>query len=468
MTLVVGRKREKIILSDALRSDRSELIAVYGRRRIGKTFLIREFYAKEIVFSMTGYSEGNRAVQIKNFQTKLNEVSKHFIDEKPKDWIDCFLLLKKYISGLRTTKKKVIFIDEFPWVATNKSGFLAAFENFWNDFCSKRTDLVVVVCGSAASYMVKKIINNKKGLSKRITQKINLKPFTLREVRDFFQSKKMDLLDEELLKIYMSLGGIPEYLQQVQKGESAVSAIDRLCFQPEAYLENDFEDVFDSLFETSSYHKMIIEALAEGQKKGMSRNDLLAACGTASSGRFSQSLEDLEMSGFILKYTSYLGTSKETLYRIYDEYCLFYLKFMRPNKGSSWIQLYQKPAYAIWCGYSFETVCLKHVTELKRALKIEGISSKNFAWSNANAQVDLVIDRDDSWVNLCELKFHNEIFTIDANYYHNLQRKKSEYKNDKAPRKGIFLTLLTTHGVKENKYSSAIVDHNLKIDCLFE
>ncbi len=466
---VVGRYREKELLKGALMSSRSELIAVYGRRRIGKTFLIREFYEKEIVYSVTGFSEGNRSVQIKNFMTKLNSFTDEFKNEKPKDWIDSFVLLKKYISGLRKAKgKKVIFIDEFPWIATDKSGFLSAFENFWNDYCSARTDLIVVVCGSAASYMVKKIVKNNKGLSKRITQTINLKPFSLREVRDFFNAKNMTFLDYELLKIYMSLGGIPEYLEQVQKGESAVSTIDRMCFQPGAYLENEFDEVFESLFDSSSFHKKIIEALASGVKKGLSRNAILQKCGLETSGRFSQSLSELELSGFLLKYNSYKGKSKTTLYRIYDEYCLFYLQFMIPFKGNTWLQLYQKPDYSIWCGYAFETIGLKHSTEIKRALKIEGMSSENYTWSNPNAQVDLVIDRADNWVNLCELKFYNQEFTMDATYQKKLETKKNEFKKDKARKKGVFITMLTTHGIIENKYSTASVDQNLTIACLFE
>ncbi len=466
--VIIGRVMEKEILTNALNSSRSELIAIYGRRRIGKTFLIREFYEKEMVFTMTGYSVGNRAVQIKNFMTKLNEVTRKFKNEKPIDWIDSFVLLKKYITGLRKSKnKKVIFIDEFPWIASNKSGFLPAFENFWNDFCAGRTDLVVIVCGSAASYMVKKIIKNHKGLSKRITQKINLRPFNLGEVKDFFEHKSNPILEYELLKIYMSLGGIPEYLEQVKRGESAATTIDRLCFQTGAYLENEFDDVFESLFESSSFHKQIIDVLADSKKKGLTRTSLLEKCGVDSSGRFSQSLVELEISGFLLKYNSYKGKSKETLYRIYDEYCLFYLQFMKPFKGNSWLQLYQKPEYLIWCGYAFETICLKHSTEIKRALKIEGVASENFTWNNPKAQVDMVIDRDDNWVNLCEMKFYNDEFTIDANYLKRLETKKREYKTDKSGRKGIYITMMTTHGVKSNKYSKAIVDHDLKINCLF-
>lgn len=465
---IIGRVAEKEILTNALNSSRSELIAIYGRRRIGKTFLIREFYERQIVFSMTGYSVGSRAVQIKNFMTKLNEVTNKFKDDKPTDWIDSFLLLKKYIIGLRKRKgKKVIFIDEFPWIASNRSGFLAAFENFWNDFCAGRTDLVVVVCGSAASYMVKNIIKNHKGLSKRITQKINLRPFNLREVKEFFKHKNNPILEYELLKIYMTLGGIPEYLEQVQKGESAVTTIGRLCFQSGAYLEDEFDEVFESLFDSSSFHKKIIDVLADSKKQGLTRANLLDKCGVDSSGRFSQSLVELEISGFVLKYDSYKGKSKETLYRIYDEYCLFYLQFMKPFKGNRWHQLYQKPEYLIWCGYAFETICLKHSVEIKRALKIEGIASENYTWSNSKAQVDMVIDRGDNWVNLCEMKFYNDDFTIDAGYLKKLETKKREFKTDKSGRKGIYITMLTTHGLKPNKYSTAIVDHDLTMKSLF-
>ncbi len=435
---IIGRVAEKEILANALNSSRSELIAIYGRRRIGKTFLIREFYEKEIVFSMTGYSVGNRAVQIKNFMTKLNEVTNEFKDNKPKDWIDSFVLLKKFINGLRKNKgKKVIFIDEFPWIASDKSGFLPAFENFWNDFCAARTDLVIVVCGSAASYMMKKLIKNHKGLSKRITQKINLKPFNLAEVKEFFEYKKNPIIEYELLKIYMSLGGIPEYLEQVQKGESAISTIDRLCFQSGAYLEDEFDVVFESLFDSSTFHKKIIDVLAAGKKKGLTRADLLDKCGVDSSGRFSQSLVELEISGFVLKYTSYKGKSKETLYRIYDEYCLFYLQFMKPFKENSWQQLYQRQEYKTWYGYAFETICLKHSLEIKRALKIEGIASENYAWSNPKAQVDMVIDREDNWINLCEMKFYNDEFTIDAGYFKKLETKKESLKQTKQEEKAF-------------------------------
>ncbi|MBL4703222.1 MAG: AAA family ATPase, partial [Flavobacteriales bacterium] len=251
---IVGRVREKQVLSDSLDSHRSELIAVYGRRRIGKTYLIRQFYGDRITFSFTGLGDGNRKAQIKNFMLKLNEVTDDFKTAKqPADWLEAFTYLKTFIKGIRVSKKKkVIFIDEFPWVASHKSGFLPAFENFWNDYCTTRDDLVVVVCGSAAAYMVKKIIKNRKGLHNRISHKIKLKPFNLQETQAFFQYKGIILEEYEILKLYMVLGGVAEYLEQVKKGESAVTTIDRLCFQEGAHLEDEFDEVFKSLFNENS------------------------------------------------------------------------------------------------------------------------------------------------------------------------------------------------------------------------
>ena len=468
-TEVAGRNREKQILSDALNSHRSELIAVYGRRRIGKTYLIREYYKDRIIFGFTGLSEGKRSDQIKNFVLKLNEATNEFENKKhPSDWLDAFVLLKTFLKSLRQTKrKKVIFIDEFPWVDSHKSGFLAAFENFWNDYCTTRRDLVVVVCGSAASYMIKKIINNSKGLSKRITQTIKLKPFTLQETKAFFKYKGIPMEEYEILKIYMALGGVAEYLEHVRKGDSAVTAIEHLCFEPSAYLKNEYNEVFKSLFKEDSYHQKIMNALAGNKKKGITRDEILAALNISSGGRFSNSLEQLIQSGFVLKYDAYKNNSKATLYRVYDEFCLFYLQFILPNKGSRWTQVFQKQEYKTWCGYAFETICLKHVGEIKRALRCDQIQSKNYSWHNPDAQVDLVIDRADDVVNLCEIKFYNDEFSIDADYLQKLRKKESQFRLSTQTRKSIYTILISTWGLTPNQYSKAIVAQNLTAKCLF-
>ena len=464
---IVGRSLEKEKLEEALYSHRSELVAIYGRRRIGKTHLIREFYSEYFTFSFTGLRNGTRNDQIENFMIEFNEITSKYKDEKPENWLQAFNILKQYLKTLRKTKKKkVIFIDEFPWVDTMRSGFLPAFENFWNAYCTTRDDLIVVVCGSAASYMVKKIIRNRGGLHNRITRKIKLEPFKLAEVKDFFANKKINLPDIEILKIYMAFGGIAEYLEHVQSGDSSVTAIDRICFQKGAQLEYEFEEVFKSLFDEGSYHEQIIEALAQGPKKGMTRNEILKNQNLKSGGQFSKSLMELIESGFIEKYQSIQSRKKTTIYRIFDEFCLFHLQFIASNKGNNWAQIYKQTNYSTWSGYSFEMICYKHIESIKKALKCDQIDSKNYSWSNKKAQIDLVIDRNDNTTNLCEIKFYNDIFTIDADYAKKLRRKETQYKESTKTKKGISTIMMTTWGIK-GTHALGLVSKSITMDCLF-
>lgn len=316
--------------------------------------------------------------------------------------------------------------------------------------------------------MVKKIINNTKGLSKRITQTIKLKPFNLSETRDFFKYKGVPMEEYEILKIYMVLGGVAEYLEHVKLGESAVITIENLCFQKGAYLEDEYEQVFKSLFVESSYHQKIMNALSEGNKKGITRDEILQALSISSGGRFTESLDELMQSGFVLKYGAYRDYTKTTLYRIYDEFCLFHLQFIVPFKGSKWTQVFQKQEYKSWCGYAFETICLKDSQEIKKALKCDQIESKNYSWHNDKAQIDLVINRNDDVVNLCEIKFYNDEYSMDAGYLGSLRNKESQFRAATKNKKGIYTAMISTWGVKWNQYSKAIISNNLTMHCLFE
>ncbi len=467
---ILGRVLEKNRLTDTLNSHRSELVAVYGRRRIGKTYLIREFFSERIIFSFIGLSDESKSKQIKNFVLKLHEYtdSKFKNEPLPTDWLEAFSLLKRYLKTIKETKKKkVLFIDEFPWIDSQKSGFLSAFENFWNDYCTSRSDLIVVICGSAASYMVKKIIRNVKGLSKRITQTIKLMPFTLKETKEFLRYKGVKMEEYELLKLYMSIGGVAEYLEHVNAGESVVATIDRLCFQLSAYLENEYDEVFKSLFDEYSYHQRIMNVLADNRKEGVTRNELIQYLGISSGGKFSSSLEDLIQSGFILKYEAFKNNKKVILYRIYDEFCLFHLQFLQKHKGSSWMSLFQQQSYITWCGYAFETICLKHIEALKKALKCDQIASFNYHWKNQHAEIDLVIDRNDGVVTLCEIKFYNEVFSLDQHLLQQLRTKENEFRKTTKTKKSIYTCLISTFGIKPNEYSNAILSNSLTMLDLF-
>jgi uncharacterized protein len=470
MSEVIGRKQEKIILENALASARPELIVVYGRRRIGKTYLIREVYKNYIQFEFSGINKGSLKEQLKNFHLALS--AKKFKGKAPVDWIEAFDQLNQYIERLKSKNKKVIFIDEFPWLDTRKSNFLPAFDNFWNSRASKRKDLVVVICGSAASYMIKSIIKNKGGLHNRLTQSIQLTPFNLQETELFLKYNKVKLGRYDILQLYMAIGGVPYYLEKIKPGESVAQAIDRLCFTKNGFLRIEFNHVFASLFDQSDNHEAIARTLAT-VRKGLTRNEIVSKIKIDTGGTLTKTLSELEESGFIEKYIPYRGT-KDSIYRLTDEYSMFYIKFIeniKPTSRGLWTKIQGKQSYKTWSGFSFETICIKHVEQIKEALKIGGIHSTHGSWIEKNsatsAQIDLLIDRDDNVINLCEMKFYTGPFTIDKKYAGEIAKKVDSFCRSTKTKKSVFTTFITTYGVTPNQYSRQHVQNELTMNDLF-
>jgi AAA+ ATPase superfamily predicted ATPase len=469
MSKIIGRKLEQAVLKESIDNDKSELIALYGRRRIGKTFLIREYFKNNLVFEMTGLFGGSLKDQLETFHKELNKRAKRTELEAAKSWFQAFTLLELYLGTLKSGSKKVIFIDEFPWIATPKSKFLMAFENFWNTYCAKRNDLIVVICGSAASYMVQKIIKNKGGLHNRISRKIRLLPFNLFETEQFLLKNGIKYTRYDLIQIYMALGGVPHYLEKLNKGLSSSQNIDKLCFSKDGVLSDEFNQLFVSLFDDSERHMKLIKTLSK-TNKGLTRNELINQSKMSSGGDFSIKLEELIESGFVTDYPYYQNKKQLTLYRLSDEYARFYLKFIEKNKNGgsgTWQRLFTSHSYLSWSGFAFETLCLKHIQQIKKALRIDAIYTTSSSWFNENAQVDMLIDRSDNVMQLCEMKFNNTVFTIDKSYYLNLKNKIAEIQQDTKTRKNIFVTLITSYGIKENEYSKELVHSHLEMDVLF-
>lgn len=468
---MIGRTNEITRLKNSLKSKESELIAIYGRRRIGKTYLIRNCYKNEIIFEATGLYHGTIQQQLNVFLRQLKLVSKSFNKiESIISWENAFELLKKYISSLRNKNKKVIFIDEFPWFDTHKSDFLMYFGHFWNTFCEKRDDLIVVLCGSAASYMVQNILQNKGSLHNRLTYKLQINPFTLKETKQYLQSKGIHWTNYTIVQLYISIGGIPHYLSKISKQESVTQNIQRLCFDVNGDLVNEFEEVFESLFTHSNTHKEIIRMLGKTQR-GLTRDELIYKTSFTGGGNFSKTLNELIVSGFVGFSKTYGNKKKSALYRLSDEFTRFYLKYIEPNKNQGknfWHTLSKEQSYISWCGFNFETICLKHVEQIKKALGIIGIHSENSSWMNESAQIDLIIDRSDKWINLFEMKFYAQEYTIDKNEYNKLKERITEYKTSTKTRKNISLAIITPFGLKQNEYAAEIIDHNLTIDVLFD
>ena len=468
---MVGRNYEINRLLNSLKSNASELIAVYGRRRVGKTFLIRNIYKEHIKFEVSGLYQGEKEQQLDIFFDELKKVSLRFLEEdRPESWKDAFELLKKYINGLRGKEKKVIFIDEMPWLDTHKSDFRMYFGHFWNTYCEKRNDLIVVICGSAASYMVQNVISNQGSLHARLTYKLHIKPFTLHETKAFLESKNIHWGHFHILHLYIAIGGIPHYLNKIEKGESVVQTIQRLCFDVNGDLVNEFEEIFESLFTHSSSHISMVRALAQ-TNKGLTREELIAQSNLHSGGAFTQALEELIASGFVSKYAALNKKSKNTLYRLSDEYSRFYLKYIEQNKNQGanfWKTLFQSQSYLSWAGFNFETICLKHINQIKKALKIEGIHSVNSSWTSKGAQIDLVIKRDDHWINLCEMKFHSSEYTIEKSELENLRNKIALFKSETRTKDIAAITMITTFGITENANFHEIVENSFTMDVLFE
>jgi len=474
---MIGRTHEISILKKAFKSSQPELIAIIGRRRVGKTFLIRNFFGASIDFEMVGLKDGNKEQQLRNFSYSLKDASgtDTALEKLPKDWLEAFYQLKDYLSKTNTgDRKKVVFIDELPWIASGKSDFLTGFSYFWNSYASNE-NILVVICGSATAWMIKKILNNKGGLHNRVTKKILLRAFTLSETETYFKTKGIHFDRYQILQLYMAIGGIPHYLDQVEGGKTAVQNIDEICFHPEGMLRTEYDNLYSSLFLHPERYERVVEALAD-KWKGLSRIEILDTTQLKDGGSVSTILRELEQSGFITSYVSYNKKKKDTLYRLTDNYSLFYLKYIKDipkNESGNWQSLSQNQSWKSWSGYAFENICLQHIDRIKHGLGIAGVHTKQFSFfargtdTADGTQIDLLIDRMDNAISICEMKFYNDEYDLTKVDAEKLKRKRTVFRKSSQTKKQIFLVLLTTFGLSSNKHSFGLVDNALDMDVLF-
>lgn len=476
MEKLIGRDAEKKILKETIDSGEPELIALFGRRRVGKTFLIRQYMEKELIFEFVGTRDAKLDEQLENFKKALGKaVANDKLYQTPDNWPDALDQLSHYLTPKLAARKAVVFLDEFPWLNTHKSGFLPAFDHWWNSWGNKQNNLVVVICGSAASWMIQNIVNNKGGLHNRITRKIRLLPFNLEETEKYLHARQVNLDRYQVLQLYMIMGGIPHYLKGVNKGESSAQAIDRICFTKDGLLENEFKNLYHSLFDDATRHLAVVRALA-GDNAGLTRSDIIDKAGLSSGGTITALLEELIESGFIMAWQPYDKKSRDTIYKLADEFTHFYLKFMERNRSSRsglWQSFSTGQSWKSWSGVAFERACLKHISQLKKALGIAAVYTEESAWRHLSkkgkgAQIDLLIDRRDFVINICEMKYSESEFVIDKRYAAELENKRDVFKQETETKKSLFLTLVTSFGVKENDYFIKLVQNSVKIDALFD
>lgn len=473
---LIGREQEQAILNKAYETAEAELIAVFGRRRVGKTFLVRSVYQDRIKFEITGIQNGSAKEQLQHFTNQLNYFARPILPfQAPENWQAAFRMLAVYLETQVGKGKLVLFLDEFPWLAAKRSDFLRAFGLFWNSWASRQA-VVVVICGSAASWMISNVIRNKGGLHNRVTKRIHLQAFNLYETELFLQSRQVQLDRYHLLQLYMAMGGVPHYLKEVEGGKTATQNIDQICFSPHALLREEFAQLYDALFEQAASHVLVIRALAS-TRKGLSRQEIIQLSKLSDGGSTTKVLEELSHSGFITAYYAFGKKKKDLRYRLTDAYSLFYLKFMENKRGEgrgTWEKLASSQSWKSWSGYAFESICLQHLPAIKKAMGIAGIYTEASGYFIKNselgrgAQIDLLLDRADQAIDLFEIKFYQTPFALTKAQAEQIRLTQAIFKADTKTSKQVSTSLLSTFPLLPNQHSQGLLAHTLDMNCLFQ
>lgn len=483
--MLIGREKEIKKLNELYHSEDAELIALYGRHRVGKTYLIDEVFRDRLNFRHAGLSPIDSEKENVKAHLMKDQLTHFFRSltmqgykgkKTPESWLEAFYMLEDLlVEKYKDNERIVVFLDEMQWLDTPKAKFMTGFEAFWNGWACHRKNLMVIVCGSSSSWILTNIINNHGGLYGRVTFEIKLKPFTLRECEQFLTSKEICMSRYDVIQAYMMVGGIPYYLRYFNKRLSLAQNINEIFFADEAPLKDEFNRMFASLFKNAEPIKQIIKAIAS-KNKGITRKELSEITGVTDSGEVSRQLNALIAGDFIIKYKSFGDNKRDEIYKLVDPFSYFYLTFLdksSDNRNIDWINIEDSSRVLSWKGYAFENVCWNHIHQIKMALQIGGVSTTEALWSKRGdentrgTQIDLIIVRKDNVVHMCEIKFYNEEFEVDKDYHLILERRKKILREQIPKRATIHNTLITTYGLRKTNYFGDFV-HVVTIDQLFE
>lgn len=474
MKMILGRDREIRRLDRCMSENEAQLVMVYGRRRVGKTYLINEYFDNRFNFKFTGTYNQPREVQLSNFSAELNRQSG--IERKiPIDWSTAFQYLRDYLEGQQDDDKCVVFFDEMPWMDTFKSGFLPAFEYFWNSWGNARKNLVFIVCGSSTSWMIDKLEKNKGGLFNRQTCRLYLEQFNLKETEEYLSSRGITWSRYDIVRCYMILGGIPYYLRLLDPEKTLAENIDNLFFRKRAELWDEFDNLYKTLFSNSENYIRIADCLST-KKGGMSRSEISKKTGLPANGAMTEMLNNMEKSGFIRIHNIYGRSKRDRQYQLSDYYSVFYFKYIKENYGKDehfWRNTAENPSRRVWEGFVFENICWDHIGQIKSALGISGVMSELYTWKligddkKKGAEIDIIIKRKDRVISLCEAKFYGSEYEIDKDYDAILRNKTDAFRISNKINETIQLVMITTFGLTKGKYNG-IVNHDITMDQLFQ
>ena len=472
--MLIGREKQQQELLGLLERDESQFCAVYGRRRVGKTYLVKQTFGGKFAFTHTGLSKASKEEQLWEFRESLRRAGMK-TRKMPKTWYEAFHMLEDHLASLQQ-EKKIVFIDELPWMDTPKSRFVSALEHFWNGWANMRNDIVLIVCGSATSWIIGNIVRNYGGLHNRLTRQIYLRPFTLKQCETYAQKRSLEMTHKDILETYMVLGGVPYYWSLLKPELSWAQNIDNLFFAEGAELRNEFDALYASLFRSPQPYIEIVTALGT-KKVGMTYDELDKALSINLGGKLKEKLDELEQCNFIRSYAALGKKKKDTRYQLIDNFTLFYFKFiaeLKTGNRTSWLTIIGSPTYRSWSGLAFERVCMLHEQQLLVALGISGMSCGIYSWTyhpqneqEKGAQIDLLIDRSDNVINLCEIKFSDEPFMLTKAYEEQLRHKRSVFINVTESHKAVRTVMITSYGLARNAYANSI-PNQLTMDDLFQ
>ena len=465
LNFFIGRQSERALLEDLYQMQSAELISITGRRRVGKTQLVNEVLGNRIDFHLTGTQNKTATHQLRNFAFKLGEKTGKKADQPvPRDWQEAFFTLIYYLQEIEGDKKLVVFLDELPWLATPRSGFLDAFSFFWNSWAEQR-NILVIICGSAASWMINKVVRNKGGLHNRITKRIQLEPFTLAETAEYLRAIGYRDNAYAFAELYMVMGGIPHYLKELNPTESNTQNIDRICFASSGLLHDEFNRLYPALFDNAKRHIDVVRTLA-AHVNGLTRKQILTQTGLSDGGSLKRLLEELEFSGFVQSFYTHGKRKKGKIYRLIDAYSLFYLRFVEHRKidgVGAWQSASTSQAYKSWRGYAFENLGLQHIQQIKAALGIAGVATVTSTFYAAptdtqrGLQIDLVLDRADRTINLCEFKFYDQILSLSSADLDRLEDRRRRFIELTGTRKTVLVCLVCPFGISEGSNRGGVV-----------
>jgi len=487
VSIIIGRKAEQKTLLNVMQSNMAEFVVIYGRRRIGKTYLIEQFFLKQtcVFFRVTGIQNGKIKDQLSEFAKSIGHCFYHNASiAQPDSWMQAFEELTKTIDNNQPKKEIILFLDELPWMATRRSGILEALGYYWNHYWSKMEHLKLIVCGSSASWIIKNIIYNKGVLHNRATKEILLNAFSLQECKEFLQSRGIKLNDNQILQLYTVIGGVPYYLKHVERGQSAAENINALCFKETGPLFSEFQKLFQSLFTKANVYIELIKIIAKAHE-GISRVEIEKKSKlTTKGGTLTERLNDLELAGFIKSFLPFKSKEQGIYYKVIDEYVYFYLQWIEPAKklllrfdssNEYFTEKIGTPEYYSWMGYAFKSICYKHIAQIRSALGISPgtragtwryVPKKNHA--KQGVQIDLLFERKDDVIMICEIKCTEKSFTIDKSYCHSLLNKINIYTSETQTTKQIFMEFISVTGIKKNMYSEQLVDKVVTLTDLFK